>query len=85
MGLSNQQQAYFMLAIFILPAVIAWLSNGAPLDKTALSLLAAAIFSGILGYIKEALGNSSPVAAPIGTPATSVIAPPATLAPAKAT
>lgn len=72
MGLSNQQQAYFMLAIFILPAVIAYLSNGAPTDRAALSLLAAAIFSGILAYIKEALGNSSPVAVPVGTPAASV-------------
>ena len=72
MGLSNQQQAFFMLAVFLLPAVIAFLSNGAPTDKASLSLLAAAIFSGILAYIKEALGNSSPVAVPVGTPAGSV-------------
>jgi hypothetical protein len=69
MSLSDQQQAYLMLAVFVLPAVIAWLANGAPTDRTTLSILGGAILSGVLAYIKEALGNSSPVSVPTGTPA----------------
>ena len=54
--LSDREQAYLMLAIFILPALIVWFNNGIPTDKTSLGLVGASIFSGILAFMKELLG-----------------------------
>jgi len=45
-----------MLVAFVLPAVTAWLANGAPTDHTSVSLMTAAILSGVLAFIKEYLG-----------------------------
>lgn len=59
-----------MFAVFVLPALVAWLTNGAPVDRVSLSLLGAALISGVLAYIKEALGTSSPPI--VQTPATVV-------------
>jgi len=54
--LTNLEQAVLMLVAFVLPAVTAWLANGAPTDHTSVSLMTAAILSGVLAFIKEYLG-----------------------------
>lgn len=55
-GLTDSQQAYLMLLVFVLPSVSAWLALGAPIDKTALALLGSSILSGFLAFLKEKLG-----------------------------
>ena len=54
--LTNLQQAFLMLLVFVLPAVIVWFSNAMPVDRSSLGLLFAAILSAILVFIKEILG-----------------------------
>ncbi len=62
--LTDQQQALFMLFTFAAPPIVVWLGKGFPTDKTSLGFVAAGTFSGILAYVKEALG-SSPAPAPV--------------------
>ncbi len=62
--LSDRQQAIFMLLTFILPVLITWTANGAPTDKTSLTLVASGILSGILAFIKEILGSAPSKANP---------------------
>jgi len=64
-----------MLAVFILPALIVWLSAGASTDHTQLAFLGASILSGLLAYVKETLGTASPVVPP-GSVATTVVTKP---------
>jgi uncharacterized membrane protein YqaE (UPF0057 family) len=54
--LNDNQQAFLMLLVFILPALGVWFASGMPSDKVALGLLASAVLSGILAFIKELLG-----------------------------
>jgi len=54
--LTDLQQAIFGLLIFILPAFGTWCGLGFPTDKAALGLLASAILSGILVFLKELAG-----------------------------
>jgi hypothetical protein len=61
-GLTSQQQGILLFLAFFLVPLIAWLSLGAPTDRTALSMLGAGLVSGVLAYIKEALGTSAPTA-----------------------
>lgn len=61
MALSDKQQAGLMFAVFVFPALIAWLSNGSPTDRTSLSLLGAAILSGVLALFKEFLGGKEKI------------------------
>jgi hypothetical protein len=68
LALTDQQQALFMLLVFVLPAFLSWLGLGAPLDRVGLALLGSGIVSGILAYVKEALGTVS-TPAPVQTPA----------------
>jgi hypothetical protein len=56
-GFSDTLQAYLMLATFLIPAVGAWLGLGAPTDRIALGVLAAAVSAGILVFIKEYIGS----------------------------
>lgn len=58
--LSDYQQAWLMLVVFILPVLITWLANGAPTDRASITLLASGILSGILAYVKEILGGKPP-------------------------
>jgi uncharacterized membrane protein YqaE (UPF0057 family) len=55
-GLSNAQQAYLMLAAFLLPSLGAWLTLGAPDTHTAFAMLGASFVSGIIAFIKEYQG-----------------------------
>ena len=57
--LTNLQQAFLMLLVFVLPAVIVWFNNSMPVDRSSLGLLFAAILSAILVFIKELLGATS--------------------------
>lgn len=54
--LTDTQQAFFMLLVFVLPSMTVWFGLGMPTDRTALGLLGAGIVSGILAFIKELLG-----------------------------
>jgi hypothetical protein len=58
--LSDRQQAWLMLLVFILPVLITWSANGMPTDKASVSLVVSGILSGILAYIKEILGGVPP-------------------------
>jgi len=58
--LSDNQQAWLMLLVFILPVLITWTASGTPTDRTSISLLASGILSGILAFIKEILGGKPP-------------------------
>jgi hypothetical protein len=49
-----------MLAVFVIPALVAWTSNGAPTNHADLSVLVAAILSGIMAFLKEVLGAQTP-------------------------
>ena len=54
--LTDKQQAYFMLLIFILPPFIVWLAEGFPVERATIGILLAGILSGIIAFIKELLG-----------------------------
>ena len=56
MALTDRGQAIFMLLVFILPAIATWCGLGFPTSKEALGILASAIISGILVFVKEMLG-----------------------------
>ena len=75
MALTNQQQAIYVLAAILIPTWIAWLGLGAPTDHAGLILLAAGNLGGILFYIKEVLGNASPVV-PTGSVVQTTVVPP---------
>jgi len=60
MGLTNSQQAYLMLAAFFLPILITWTANGAPMDRTSVSLVCSGLLGGFLAFIKELLGGKAP-------------------------
>lgn len=59
-GLTDKQQAFIMLLVFILPALITWCALGMPTDKASLGLLFASILSGVLAFCKELLGGRVP-------------------------
>lgn len=59
-GLTNWQQALLMLAVFILPALITWTALGFPVGRAELGILASALLSGVLVFIKELLGGKAP-------------------------
>jgi len=54
--LTDQQQALFMLFIFILPVFAVWAGSGFPLERVELGFLTASVISGVLAFIKELLG-----------------------------
>lgn len=58
--LTDTQQAFFMLLIFILPPLSVWMGLGFPMDKAALGILGSSIVSGILVFIKEMAGWKPP-------------------------
>lgn len=58
--LTDFQQAFLMLLVFVLPVLIVWTSSGMPIDRTSLGLLFSGILSGILVFIKEMLGGTPP-------------------------
>ena len=58
MGLTDKEQAFLMLFVFILPAIGVWAGLGFPTSREALGILASAIISGILVFLKEMLGWS---------------------------
>lgn len=60
LGLNDKQQALFMLLIFILPPVTVWFGLGFPMDQPSVGILASAILSGFLGFLKEVLGWAPP-------------------------
>ena len=55
-GLNDIQQALLMLLVFVLPPVITWTALGFPTGRAELGILASAVLSGILVFIKEILG-----------------------------
>lgn len=59
-GLSNREQAVLMLLVFLLPPLITWTGLGFPTDRNSLGLLASAMLSGVLVFIKEILGGQPP-------------------------
>jgi hypothetical protein len=59
-GLTNRQQALLMLLVFILPSLITWSALGFPTGRAELGILASAILSGILAFVKELLGGRPP-------------------------
>lgn len=56
-GLSNQQQAFLMVLVFVLPPIITWSALGFPTGRAELGILASAILSGVLAFVKEILGG----------------------------
>jgi len=58
--LSDREQAYLMLLVFILPPLITWAGLGMPTDRQSLGILLSAMLSGILAFIKELLGGKPP-------------------------
>jgi len=54
--LTDVQQAWLMLIVFVLPSLITWAALGYPTDRASLGILGSAILSGILAFIKELLG-----------------------------
>ena len=58
--LSDRDQAFLMLFVFVLPALIAWAGLGMPTDRQALGILLAAVLSGVLAFVKEILGGTAP-------------------------
>ena len=56
MELTDKQQAYLMLGIFILPALGTWMALGFPTGKTELGILGSSLISGIMAFIKELAG-----------------------------
>lgn len=59
-GLSNQQQAFLMVLVFVLPPIITWCALGFPTGRAELGILMSAILSGILAFVKEILGGTPP-------------------------
>jgi len=58
--LSDREQAFLMLLVFMLPPLITWAGLGMPTDKGSLGILMSAILSGVLAFIKELLGGKPP-------------------------
>lgn len=58
--LSDGQQAFLMLLVFILPPLATWMALGFPTDRISLGILGSAIVSGILAFVKELLGGAPP-------------------------
>jgi len=66
-GLSNTQQAFLMLAAFLIPvltSVSAWATLGMPTDRAALGTLVAAVLgnitAGLIVFSKEIAGGTAP-------------------------
>jgi uncharacterized membrane protein YqaE (UPF0057 family) len=70
MALSDRQQAYLMLFAFFLPPLATWTALGFPSDRVALGILASALITGVIAFVKEALGTASPpkVEVPVTVP-----------------
>lgn len=49
-----------MLLVFILPSLITWSALGFPTGRAELGILASAMLSGVLVFIKELLGGRPP-------------------------
>lgn len=76
MGLTNQQQAWIMLAAFLLPPLITWTALGFPTGRSELGILIAAMLSGILAFIKEISGGAtSTTSSTASTPAATTVKP----------
>lgn len=56
-GLSNREQAFLMLFVFILPPIITWCGLGMPSDRSSIGILLSAMLSGVLAFTKELLGS----------------------------
>jgi hypothetical protein len=59
-GLTNRQQAFLMLLVFLLPSFGTWAALGYPTETASLGILGSATISGILAFVKELLGSPTP-------------------------
>lgn len=54
--LTDRQQAVVMFLVFILPAVMIWIAQEMPTDRSGISLLLYGVIAGILAGLKELAG-----------------------------